>query len=386
MVDLSELRFQPLLPASLQGMYERAPRARSPSPGRMADSPCRRRRRRRRRRAAASRPAEAGPRWTCDSCTLLNSASAKRCKACGAANPTLPAKPKRPKRRSRRRRPLSWTTTTTATPRTSTSTVTPAASSPPPSAARRGRRARAAARRSRIATARTARARRASARAGGTRSAARTRRAPPRARGGGRFASRRRVPAPQVGAAAGAAAEHGRRRAVDRGSDRWARPVCTPRSRGVGAGHGRRSCAPRRPPPLSWPRLFGRLRRSPSAPSLFTTPRPLPHRSSPSPALPQVLPPRQPGRLQRLALARAQALRHEASARLKYKLITKNKVYGEVRCVARAAASPRRLPPTPAPADAPPRLPLQLHGGRPQEALGWQLRFCAWRRSTVCRA
>ena len=39
MVDLSELRFQPLLPASLQGMYERAPRARSPSPDRMADSP-----------------------------------------------------------------------------------------------------------------------------------------------------------------------------------------------------------------------------------------------------------------------------------------------------------------------------------------------------------
>ena len=97
MVDLSELRFQPLLPASLQGMYERAPRARSPSPERMADSPVPAP-----PPAAAPRrrepPAEAGPRWTCDSCTLLNSASAKRCKACGAANPTLPAKPKRPKK------------------------------------------------------------------------------------------------------------------------------------------------------------------------------------------------------------------------------------------------------------------------------------------------
>ena len=98
MVDLSELRFQPLLPASLQGMYERAPRARSPSPERMADSPVPAAP----PPAAAPRrrepPAEAGPRWTCDSCTLLNSASAKRCKACGAANPTLPAKPKRPKK------------------------------------------------------------------------------------------------------------------------------------------------------------------------------------------------------------------------------------------------------------------------------------------------
>ena len=313
MVDLSELRFQPLLPASLQGMYERAPRARSPSPERMADSPVPAAP----PPAAAPRrrepPAEAGPRWTCDSCTLLNSASAKRCKACGAANPTLPAKPKRPKKEKPSKASVIMDDDDDGDPEDVheyryAGGLVPAAER----GAARAPRARGGAAqqdRDRENSAREEERRREQAERDLQRERAerhREREGAGASQVGAVYQHRKSVPLPAPPLNMADDAPSIEAQIVGRGQ--FALHVREASEQGMVVVW----CAPRAPLPLVVAPSLRTSAPSPSAPSLFTTPpTPSPHRSSPLPSPPRAPPgatPRQPGRLQRLALARAQAL------------------------------------------------------------------------------
>ena len=404
MVDLSELRFQPLLPASLQGMYERAPRARSPSPERMADSPVPAAP----PPAAAPRrrepPAEAGPRWTCDSCTLLNSASAKRCKACGAANPTLPAKPKRPKKEKPSKASVIMDDDDDGDPEDVheyryAGGLVPAAER----GAARAPRARGGAAqqdRDRENSAREEERRREQAERDLQRERAerhREREGAGASQVGAVYQHRKSVPLPAPPLNMADDAPSIEAQIVGRGQ--FALHVREASEQGMVVVWCARRAAPT---PLSWPRfvcaeslsLCARRRlpsSSPSAPSLFTTPpTPSPHRSSPLPSpppLPQVLPPRQPGRLQRVALARAQALgaRGVGPPQVQADHQEQGLRRGPVRRAGRRlapAAFPRPDPPPTPLLSAPPasRRPTS----RSSRMATTLLRF--GRRSTVCRA
>ena len=393
MVDLSELRFQPLLPASLQGMYERAPRARSPSPDRMADSPVPAAP----PPAAAPRrrepPAEAGPRWTCDSCTLLNSASAKRCKACGAANPTLPAKPKRPKKEKPSKASVIMDDDDDGDPEDVheyryAGGLVPAAER----GAARAPRARGGAAqqdRDRENSAREEERRREQAERDLQRERAerhREREGAGASQVGAVYQHRKSVPLPAPPLNMADDAPSIEAQIVGRGQ--FALHVREASEQGMVVVW----CAPRRPfPPCRGPVSSDVCAVTLGPVAVHHTPDPLPSPllAAPltTPRSPRCYPHGNPGDCNAWLSLAPKHSAHEASARLKYKLITKNKVYGEVRCVARAAASPPPPSPNPSPRrrPSPPAPPASRRPtSRSSRMATTLLRF--GRRSTVCRA